>query len=234
MSGWVDIHAHVLPGVDDGPGTWEEALALLKMLEADGVATVIATPHVAPGYLWPYAAEKVREKIEQLNQAAQQVGLAIQVLAGGEIYLAPEVVEEAEQHRLPTLGETSKLLVEFPREDLPWWADEVFFKLQRLGYGLILAHPELNRKLRHHPEILEGYVEQGIQLQVDAASLVGVWGEHVQFCALQLMQKGWCHFIASDAHSLARPPLMKQAMACLKATLTERDCSMLFTGAFLK
>ncbi|MGE5508889.1 MAG: CpsB/CapC family capsule biosynthesis tyrosine phosphatase, partial [Chitinophagales bacterium] len=114
----IDLHSHILPGLDDGPAKLEEAVALLKLLSADGVRTVVATPHVAPGFFWPYDPARMADKLAELRQAAQGAGIGLQIVGGAEIYLSPDVVPLAQRGELPTLGDSQYVLVEFPREDV--------------------------------------------------------------------------------------------------------------------
>ncbi|HHW13689.1 MAG TPA: hypothetical protein GXX28_01975 [Firmicutes bacterium] len=225
---FIDLHAHVLPGVDDGPQTLEEAVALLRLLQEDGVGTVVATPHVAPGFFWPYDPAQMGERVAALRQAAAAAGVGVEILSGAEVYLSPEIIPLAQARELPTLGDSRYILVEFPRREIPFWGFEVLQKLQRAGYRPILAHPELNDEVRADWEVPLDLARQGILLQVDAGSLVGRWGSHVAAYALKLCAAGLVQAVASDAHSRRRPPEMRLAWEVLERNLPGADPSLLF------
>lgn len=225
---FIDLHAHVLPGVDDGPQTLEEAVALLRLLQEDGVGTVVATPHVAPGFFWPYDAARMGERVAALRQAAAAAEIGVELLSGAEIYLSPDLVPLAQRGELPTLGASRYILVEFPRREVPFWGFEVLQKLQRAGYQPILAHPELNDDVRADWDLPLDLARQGIMLQVDASSLAGRWGSHVEAYALKLCAAGLVQAVASDAHSRRRPPELRLARQALERNLPGTDFSRLF------
>ncbi|MDI6872260.1 MAG: phosphotransferase [Bacillota bacterium] len=227
----IDLHAHVLPGLDDGPGRLEEAVELLKLLERDGVGTVVATPHVAPGFFWPYDPARMEDKLAELRQAAAAAALEIEVIGGAENYLSPEVVQLAEQGRLPTLGDSRYVLVEFPRREVPFWGFEALERLQRSGYRPILAHPELNDQIRADAELPSDLVRQGVLLQLDASSLAGRWGSRVADFASSLLQSGLGHLVASDAHSARRPPEFRAARQALARVTDRRTAQRLLCDA---
>lgn len=230
-AGFLDIHAHILPGVDDGPASLEEALDLLAQMEADGIGTVVATPHFMPGYLQLRDLDRVAEGVNTLNRAAREAGLAVEVRRGGEVYLEPDLLEQAGARGLPVLEGSRKILVELPPAEIPWWTDEVLWRLQHAGYEPVLAHPENNSILRREPGILEGYLAQGILLQVEAGSLAGFFGERRRDFAAGLVRRGWCRFVASDTHP-GRPPLMKKALVYLESK-GGGEYTPLFMGGFL-
>ncbi len=215
FKGFIDIHAHILPGLDDGPATMSEAIALLKLLIADQVSTVIATPHVAPGFFWPYDTQIMQDKLFELRQAADQEHLEIEIIGGAEIYLSPEVGILAEERKLPTLGNSDYVLVEFPRNEVPVWSFGVLKKLQKAGYKPILAHPELNAGVRSDRDLVKDLHRMGVLLQVDASSITGRWGGEVREFALKIIVDGLVFAVASDAHSPRRPPELSEAQRIL-------------------
>jgi protein-tyrosine phosphatase len=213
----IDLHCHLLPGVDDGPKTWEEALALGIRLADDGVTLAVTTPHVfLARYPNPEPA-RIHEGIAHLNRALEG---RLRVLPGAEVRVVPELRAWAERvMRAPVDGDralllngTSYVLLEFPPEVIPPGVERLFFELLTAGVRPILAHPERNAALRHRPERLRRFVEQGCGVQVDAPSLLGDHGRQAQRVATQWIEAGWVHVIASDAHDLrARPPKLRRA-----------------------
>lgn len=225
----VDLHAHILPGLDDGPATLEESLDLLRLLVQDGVGTVVATPHVAPGFFWPYDPARLADQVAQLQAAAAEAALNLEIVSGAEIYLSPELVPLAGEGRLPTLGASPYLLVELPRREVPFWTFETLIKLQRAGYRPILAHPELNGGIRADADLPRDLARQGILLQVDASSLTGGWGSETAAFARRLLQTGLAQMVASDAHAVKRrPPELTSACSLLRRDLDESAVRRLF------
>ncbi|MCS6816735.1 MAG: hypothetical protein N0A16_02160 [Blastocatellia bacterium] len=213
----IDLHCHLLPGVDDGPRTWEEAIALGVRLAEEGVTLAVTTPHVFWGRSPNPAPEQIQEGVAQLNRALQG---RLRVLPGAEVRIVPELRAWADRvmrsavdgDRALLLNGTSYVLLEFPSEVVPSGADRLFFELLTAGVRPILAHPERNAALRHRPERLRHFVAQGCYVQVDAPSLLGDYGREAQRVAQRWIEAGWAHVIASDAHSLrTRPPKLRRA-----------------------
>lgn len=225
-NGLIDIHAHILPGLDDGPASLDEAIALLRLLIADQVRTVIATPHVAPGFFWPYNAQIMQNKLIELRQAAEQERLEIEIVGGAEIYLSPEVGIMAGERKLPTLGNSEYVLVEFPRHEVPVWALGVLKKIQKADYKPILAHPELNVGVRNDRELVKDLHRMGVLLQVDASSITGRWGKAVRDFALNIIKDGIVFAVASDAHSPQRPPELSEAKRILGEGFPKADLNI--------
>jgi len=200
-----DLHCHLLPGVDDGPRSWDETLELCRQLTEQGISTVVATPHYLPG-----GKLKPPEELALVNQLQELLNahnLPLKVYAGAEVYLTPEVADLAKQGLLPAYNPTYRyLLVELPLTGLPRYAEDTLFRLALEGYTPILAHPERNQDLIANRGWLEKQLEQGLLVQVNAESLTGRFGSQVKKSAQELLAKGWVHFLGSDAHHPTRRP----------------------------
>ncbi len=215
----IDLHCHLLPGVDDGPKTWAEALALGAQLVDEGVTLAVATPHVFRArYLNP-APEVIRDHVARLNRAFEG---RMRILPGAEVRIVPELRDWAKRFspsssdgdRALLLADAGCILLELPPEIIPPGVEQLFFDLLTAGIRPILAHPERNSVMCRQPERLRRFVEQGCHVQVDAPSLLGDHGSEAQRAAWQWIAKGLVHVIASDAHSLrARPPKLRRAWA---------------------
>lgn len=212
----IDLHAHILPGVDDGPANWTTALELCRQLAGQGVSGVVATPHFLPGR-YPEAS-LVLGLVQELNQRLSSLSCALTVYPGAEAYLVPELPRLVADGTVPTLNNAGRyLLVELPLEEIPSCTENVLFSLLLDGITPALAHPERNAKLQENPALLATLVERGTLVQVNAGSLAGEFGPRVQKFAGSLVRQGLVHFAGSDAHCPhKRPPIWPAAIARLE------------------
>ena len=196
----LDLHSHVLPGIDDGPDTIEESLELLRAAHADGITQLVATPHVRADY--PTAPAEMEARVAELNEAAAAAGIPVDVLPGGELDLAHLLtLDDATLRRFGLAGNPNLLLLEFPYHGWPAHLGEIVFRLQTRGFTLILAHPERNPAVQADPSSLDGFVDAGVLIQLTAASVDGRLGKAAQQTAHELLSRGSAHIVASDAHA---------------------------------
>lgn len=189
----IDIHCHLLFGVDDGPQTLEDSLALAKALVADGISTVVATSHVLEP---PLPMSVILAEIARLEQEFAARDILLRLIPGAENHYSISLAE-MRAHRI---NAGRYLLLEFPHRNLPASAGELIFALRSAGLIPIIAHPERNGSLLRDPDLLRPLIEQGALAQLTAASLAGDFGSPVRQCARYLLKKGLAHFIATDAH----------------------------------
>lgn len=191
----VDLHSHVLPGLDDGARDLEAALAICRAAAADGVAVLAATPHVRSDY--PTTAGEMRRALGDVAKAASGI---VELRPGGE--LALEMLDRpARELRAFGLGGNPRyLLVETPYYGWPLDLGERLFRLRVAGFTPVLAHPERNPDVQARPDRLDGLVSAGALVQLTAASVDGRLGARAQACASALLARGSAHLIASDAH----------------------------------
>ncbi|MFC5401541.1 tyrosine-protein phosphatase [Cohnella soli] len=207
----VDLHCHILPGLDDGPVTLEESLAMAQAAAKEGIRILYATPHHLRA---PYenGREKVVEAVARLNETLREAAIPVEIRFGQEARVCSEFVREAWENRLLPLEGTSAVLVELPSFGIPPEWDDVLHELALLGLTPILAHPERNRAIAEDPELLRPYVDAGLLCQITSHSLTGELGARPEAAALSLCGMGLAHFIASDAHdSVKRPYKLKAA-----------------------
>jgi len=231
----IDIHFHCLPGIDDGPRDWSEAIALCRAAEADGIDTIVATPHVLRDR-WLNEDPSVRDQlVVELNA---RLGGHPAILPGCEYFFssdAAELWQLGAQGPLTGLNRTSYLLIEFPAAQIPAAAEGVFHELCVLGATPVIAHPERNLVFVEQPEKLARFLELGALAQITAGSILGTFGRRAQEASEDFFRRGLVHFVASDAHSIDRrpPELMRAAEAV--ATRWGRDAaSDLFAGELLE
>jgi protein-tyrosine phosphatase len=196
----VDIHSHLLPGLDDGPRTLAESLRMCELYLCDGVAAVIATPHMnAP--LFTVSSQAVRRGVEELRAECRQRGLNLEILPGADVRPEPGLVEIVERGEVLTLADTGRyLLLELPLETAPRIEGLVFDLLVR-GVTPVLSHPERNVELWRKTSRLAELVDQGCLVQVTAGSLFNGFGPWARQAAERFLRDGLVHVVATDAHS---------------------------------
>ncbi len=199
----VDLHSHILPGLDDGAKSIEDALAMAEDAIADGITHVVATPHASSNYAFDFV--KVREARDALNEKlAGRIALA----TGCDFHLNPENLAAIRADAAPfCINQKDYLLVEFNEFSIPPSMDQRLHELQLAGLRPVITHPERNGILRVQPERLLRWVSLGCYAQITAGSLTGVFGPGAQEDAWTWIGRGLVHFIASDAHNTARRPL---------------------------
>lgn len=213
----IEVHFHCIPRVDDGPATWEEAVALCRAAAAEGTTDIVATPHVLRN-AWVNANPVVRERlVRALNE---RLGGTPRVLPGCEYYFSEDVVALAKKgptSPLTGLSGGAYLLVEFAPGPVPKAAIAAFHELRVLGLRPIVAHPERHPVFGREPERLEDLVGRGALGQITAGSLLGDFGKAAQKACETFLRRGLVHLVASDAHSMAkRPPRMAPARALVR------------------
>jgi protein-tyrosine phosphatase len=221
----IDLHCHVLPGIDDGPQTIDDSVALARAGAAAGICTFVATPHVSPRY--PNTAQDIARLAEQVRERFSAEGLDVDLRTGAEVAMTRVGDTTAEELRRLRLGGGPWLLVEPPFAPGAGGLDLIVRELQRQGHRILLAHPERCPALHGDPGLVESFIADGVLMSVTAGSLVGRFGERVRTFALRLAQEGMIHNVASDAHDTAgRSPGMAReieqcGLAPLRAWLTE-------------
>jgi tyrosine-protein phosphatase YwqE len=216
----LDLHAHILPGIDDGPRTTEDALLLLRALQDEGVQHVVATPHIYPG-VYDNTPERIAQVFTAFRQDAEAAGLTLGMSWGAEVRLCPEVLDWLDAGTLVPLGQGDNgrrtVLLEMPDGQVPVGADRLVARLVSRGWQPLIAHPERNRQVMEHPTALEPLLAAGAVFQLTAASLLGDFGQRAQAAAQRLLAlDGAVMAVASDTHNLkGRRPQMKAARAWL-------------------
>jgi protein-tyrosine phosphatase len=199
----VDIHCHILPGIDDGSPSLEVSCAMAEMAIADGVTHVIGTPHASPDHTFSLARNhELRDELQA--KFAGQITFA----TGCDFHLSFENLQDIRHESFRyTLNQKSYLLVEFADYSIPPSMDQALHELQLAGLHPIVTHPERNPLIRAQPERLYRWLRQGCYAQVTAQSLLGRWGESAQAAANEWLDAGAIHFLASDAHNTTSRPL---------------------------
>jgi len=208
---FVDIHCHLIPGIDDGAKSWQESLAMAEMAVADGTETIIVTPHQL-GAFSHNDGDTVRQRTRELQQQLRDHDVPLQVLPGGDVRMEEGMLAGLRHGQVMSLADHRKhVLLELPHE--------LYFSMEGVLDGLaaakmvgILSHPERNQGLLKQPAIVEQLVEYGCLMQITAGSLMGTFGPLCEQMAVWMLEEGLVHFLATDAHGpRARRPLMSRA-----------------------
>lgn len=201
----IDLHCHILPGIDDGPDTMEETLELARVAVAAGTTTVIATPHVS--WDWPdVGAARIAAAVDEVNEALRVAAIDLEVRSGAEVALTRAGDLDDEELVRLRLGGGPWLLAECPLSSSGAGFEQALSALTAKGHRIVLAHPERSPLLQRDRELLGRLVGQGMLSSVTAGSLIGRFGRPVQDVAMEMVAAGMVHNIASDAHSAGRRP----------------------------
>ncbi len=210
----IDLHAHILPGLDDGAPDLGEALSMAWLAVEDGIEFLVATPHVTEG---EYRTDRktILSAVEQLNGHLDKYEIPLKILPGAEYRLEPDLPDRLARGELLTLNDGGRyLLVELPAAFVPPYTERVLYELQLQGVTPIIAHPERNASFCRRPDLLQALVSRGVPAQVTAGSLTGMFGREAVRMAFYFLERGLAHLVASDAHSsTGRAPVLSPALA---------------------
>jgi len=222
VQGFVDIHAHVLPGLDDGARTWEESLEFCRIAAKDGVVLTVATPHVRPDR-WPNTPGVIREALSRLREALEAEGLDHRLEYGAEVHLQPELGRLVNEGAVPTYADKGRhLLLELPNVFPEYAAEEAVESLRAGGVTAIIAHPERCETLVNRPDLMYRLVRSGALGQVTGVSLDGTFGARAKQAARLFVRCNLIHFLASDAHSTRRRrPVLRRAHGLARSLVGE-------------
>ncbi len=191
----IDLHNHILPGLDHGAGDWEEALQMCRIAVEDGIGTVAATPHVSD--VFPNSSAGIEAAVGELRQRLRDAGIPLEIVVGGDYHIRPNLAPG----NVLTLGGNGRyFLLEFPYQVLPQRADTFIGILLERGLVPIVTHPERTASLQRDWRRLEPLVRAGALMQITAGSLLGEFGPAASAAAKRFLKKGWVHLLATDAH----------------------------------
>ena len=209
----IDLHCHIIPGVDDGPVSIQESIDMAKQAVADGIQTLVATPHSFNGiYLNPF--QVVEDNVNRLRKTFQQNRININLCTGSEVRICTGLKQKVITKEVATINNNGRyVLVEFPLHVMPPGSREELFQLKLNDITPILAHPERNPIFQHQPELLSDLISMGCLIQITAMSITGRFGQEAMECAHMLLKNRLSHVIATDAHSPdSRPPILSPAV----------------------
>ncbi|MGX7196883.1 tyrosine-protein phosphatase [Enterococcus olivae] len=208
----IDLHCHILPGVDDGADTIEDSLAMAKKAISQGITHILCTPHHNNGR-YENVKESVIHSVSLLQTEIDKHNLDLTLLEGQEVRITGDLITEINQDRiLFTDLDDTYILIEFPTMDVPAYTEQIFFELRAMGKVPVIVHPERNAKLRENPDLLIPFLEMGCLGQLTAPSIVGVFGKSIQKTAKEMVARNLVQMVASDAHGIKKRTFyMKEA-----------------------
>lgn len=196
----IDLHTHILPGVDDGATDLEMALAMGRFAADGGITTIAVTPHFYEIPKWSL----VQEKVAELRRAFEEAQIAVELVPGAELLLDMDLLDMSVQD-IPTYGDQGRFcLVEFPLQQMPIYAEQVLFGLQAKGLTPIIAHPERYGAVMENPNLVLDWLRQGCLIQMNTGSILGRFGPVVQETAMIMLRSHMVQVVASDAHGSVR------------------------------
>src|SRR5215831_15717651 len=227
----IDIHSHILPEIDDGARSVEEAVEMARIATEDGIEYMVSTPHMFNGLSGNPTPSKVLERVAALNEAIKNPD-GVKILPGNEVHISHDIAEHVLNNRVTKINQRNYMLVEFPQLTIPVGVEQLFYKLLLQGVHPILVHPERNGQIQSHPAVVARFIERGVLIQVTAMSVTGEFGQAARACAETLLRHDCVHFLATDAHrSKARPPILSRGRDAAAAIIgRERATALVETN----
>jgi protein-tyrosine phosphatase len=233
----IDLHCHLLPGIDDGPETLTEALAMARLALANGIEEAHVTPHLHPGR-WENDLPAISAAVEAYRGALAAASIPLDIGFAAEVRLDYEIVPLIEAGRVPFLGKLEGyqvMLLEFPHSHVPVGADKFVAWLLAHNIRPLIAHPERNKDVMRDPARLEPFVQAGCLLQLTADSVNGGFGELCAQRAREFLERGWVSVLASDAHdTVDRPPRMAPGRDAAAQIVGEEEARRMTHGTPLR
>lgn len=222
----IDIHAHILPAIDDGAKDLKESVEILQKLEKQGVTDVIATPHVMAG-TYNNDIDIIQQKLGLVQEAILKNNMKINIYPGAELYMDSNIVAATKNNKL-NLCFSRYVLVESSFQHFPKNFEEILFNFQQEGYTPIIAHAERFNNFNNNFNYLVEILNRGCYVQMNCGSIFGEYGNHVKKFAHKLLNEGCVHFLASDLHGIeVRPIIMKETYIYIKKNYSEALAELL-------
>jgi protein-tyrosine phosphatase len=207
----IDLHSHLLPGIDDGAKDLATSLAMARVAAADGITTIACTPHILPG-VYNNSGPAIRRAVAQLAESIAKAKIPITLVTGADVHIVPDLDVQLRDGRALTLNNSRYLLLEPPHHVLPPRLEDLIFGLQATGYVPILTHPERLSWVEGHYDLIRRLVSSSVLMQITAGSVMGRFGRGPRYWAERMLDEGLCHLLATDAHNTEqRAPRMAEA-----------------------
>ncbi len=228
----IDLHSHILPGIDDGVQSEDESVEFARVAVSDGVQAIVATPHCKDG-VWENRREDVLQRVERLRARLKDEGIPLVLYPGAEVHICPDLPARVEDGRAPTLADNGKtLLLELSLTQYPFELQNLLFQLRLAGIEVLFAHPERILYFQEDPSRYAELVRMGAWGQITTGSITGQFGRDVQAYSDRLLREGLVHVIASDAHNTrGRPPVLGEAVRAATAAVGEARASCMVREA---
>ena len=207
----IDTHSHLLPGIDDGAESLEDAVQLCRIAAGDGVTATVCTPHIS--FRYANNRETIEGAFGQLQNALREAGIPLRLVKGAEVHLAPDIVDKVRKGDLVTYNDGGTyLLLEFPFQQVLTGDQEMVYRLRLVGVTPVIAHPERIGYFMDDPDRLERLVRLGALSQITGGSVLGRFGERSHRASMIMLERRLAHLLASDAHDATyRGPVLAEA-----------------------
>jgi protein-tyrosine phosphatase len=241
----IDLHNHILHGLDDGAKVLEESIEMCRISFHDGIRTIVATPHILPG-IYENNRSTILAKVQELNDVIKEFGAKnldsiaplpndsiteLEILPGADVHFSFDLLQRFENEEIVAVNDQGRyLMVEFEFQGIPYKAEEALFQLLTKGIVPIISHPERNMEIGQRPKRYYEMIRMGCLGQVTAMSLTGEFGPEVKQIAEKLVQKNLIHVIASDAHSAdRRPPILSSGVKAAGKIVGRKEAQKMVT-----
>ncbi|MBQ0755939.1 MAG: capsular biosynthesis protein [Amphritea sp.] len=229
----IDLHNHILPGIDDGPATLKESLELAVIAVKDGIQHIVVTPHIHPGR-YDNQISTIQPILSNLQQALLEQEIPLTLSMGAEIRISTEILTMIPAGQIPYLGSWKGkhvLLLELPHSHILPGTDKLIQWLKKHNIIPMIAHPERNKEIMQSPDKLTPFIDAGCLIQLTAMSVTGEFGPTAQHCATHILEQGWATILATDAHNRAhRPPILTNGLKAATEIIGHQAAIELVTG----
>ncbi len=226
----IDLHCHLLPGIDDGARDVAMSLDMARMACADGITVTACTPHILPS-VYDNTGPAIKSAVAALQKSLDEAGVPLTLVTGADVHIAPDLATGLRTGRVLTLNGSRYMLLEPPHHVLPPNIEDHIFRLHTAGFVAIVTHPERMSWIDGNYDLVERLVRGGVWMQVTAGSLMGRFGRRPRYWAERLLDEGLCHILATDAHNpTGRPPYLAEAREAAAKRLGEEEADNLVTN----
>jgi protein-tyrosine phosphatase len=223
----LDLHCHILPGIDDGASDLEMSLAMARVAVDDGIRTIACTPHIYPG-LYENTASGIRAAIKSLQIELDRRSLPLRLVEGADVHLDPGLAAAIKAGRVPTLAGSRYLLLEPPHHVAPPRFQDSVFELMIAGFVPVITHPERLTWIEDHYAIFAALVDGGAWMQLTAGSITGRFGRRPKYWSERMLDEGLVHIVATDSHHPEkRPPLLAEGRDAVAARLGSSEAEQM-------
>lgn len=225
----IDLHCHLLPGIDDGAPDIDTALAMARIAAGDGIRTTACTPHIYPG-LYENTSAGIRQAVESFRAELVAAGIPLQITPAADVHVVPELLERLQSGMAPTFNGGRYFLLEPPHHVAPPNFEDFVFRLLAAGYVPIVTHPERLSWIEQNYAVFVQLAEKGAWMQITAGSLTGRFGSSARYWAERMLDEGRVHVLATDGHDVARrPPLLAEGMEAAMRWVGKEEAMRLVT-----
>jgi protein-tyrosine phosphatase len=213
----IDLHSHILPGVDDGARDLAASLDMARMAVADGIQVMACTPHFMPG-MYDNESQDIRTRIASLQSSLQEADINLSLVVGSDAHIRPDFLSCLRDGKILRLNDSRYVLFEPPHNIAPQRLEDLLFNILMAGYVPVLTHPERLKWIEQQFSVMEALVKAGVWMQITAGSLTGRFGSRPKYWATRMLAGGMVRILATDTHNISsRPPILSEGLAIAEA-----------------